>query len=164
MLLFLLYSTAFGLVVCQQDSNEVAFSAGLTHDIAILHAEKVVYDKVFTNVGGGYDNTSGNFNCPVSGVYVFQFHALAHQDKSTWLELYHNAYYIASIYGHTVNDYASGGNSVILKLSKGDQVYVKAVDNSYGTDTNMYGRPDEIYSTFSGYLIAPIYEEIPTVG
>lgn len=44
------------------------------------------------------------------------------------------------------------------------QVYVKAVDNSYGVDTNLYGQPDEVYSTFSGYLIAPIYEEIPTVG
>jgi len=47
---------------------------------------------------------------------------MAHQDKSSWLELYHNAAYIASIYGHTANDYASGGNSVVLKLTKGDQV------------------------------------------
>nr|AZS54114.1 sialic acid binding lectin 8 [Ruditapes philippinarum] len=139
----------------------VAFSAGLTHNVNISHAENVVYDKVFTNIGGGYDNNTGIFNVPTSGIYVFQFHTLSRQDKSSWLELYHNAYYIASIYGHTVNDFASGGNSVVLKLTKGDQVYVKAVDKSYGVDTNIYGRQNEIYSTFSGYMIAPVYEEIP---
>lgn len=159
----LLLCLSVGIVLCQQ-AQEVAFSAGLTHDLTILHAETVVYDKVFTNIGGAYSSTTGMFVCPISGLYVFQFHTLAHQDKSSWLELYHNAYYICSIYGHTANDYASGGNSVVLKLSKGDQVYVKAVDNSYGVDTNLYGQPDEVYSTFSGYLIAPIYEEIPTVG
>lgn len=62
---------------CQQDTtNEVAFSAGLSHDLTILHAEKVVYDKIFTNIGSAYDSTTGNFNCPTSGIYVFQVNLL----------------------------------------------------------------------------------------
>ncbi|XP_045178996.2 complement C1q-like protein 4 [Mercenaria mercenaria] len=152
MLAILIVSAALGLAAGQ--TSEVAFSAGLTHDQTVLHAETIIYDKVYTNVGGGYDATTGVFTCPTAGLYTFQFHTLAHQDKSSWLELYKNQEYIASIYGHTVNDFASGGNSVVLQLTVGDTVYIKAVDNSYGTDTNLYGQPDEVYSTFSGYLIS----------
>lgn len=54
--------------------------------------------------------------------FSLQFHTLAHQDKSTWLELYKNSDYIASVFGHTANDYASAGNSVVLQLANGDQV------------------------------------------
>jgi len=53
---------------------------------------------------------------------AFQFHALTHLDKSTWLELYKNNVYMASLYGHTAADYATGGNSVITQLAKGDEV------------------------------------------
>ncbi|XP_060557880.1 complement C1q tumor necrosis factor-related protein 4-like [Ruditapes philippinarum] len=140
-----------GLVAGQ---GEVAFSAGLTHDQNILHAENVVFDKVFTNIGNGYDATTGIFTCPMAGTYTFQFHTLAHQDKSSWLNLYKNKVYIASIYGHTVNDFAGGSNSVVLPLASGDTVEIRAVDGSYGTDTNLYGQPDEIYTTFSGYRIS----------
>jgi hypothetical protein len=28
----------------------------------------------------------------------------------------------------------------------------------------MYGATDEVYSTFSGYLISPVFEEFPVVG
>ena len=58
-------------VYCQE-GEEVAFSAGLTHDQTILHAERVVYDRIFTNIGAGYDSSTGDFNCPTSGIYVFQ--------------------------------------------------------------------------------------------
>lgn len=45
----------------------------------------------------------------------------------------------------------------------GDEVYVKAVDPTNGASTNMYGATDEVYSTFSGYMVAPVYEEFPSV-
>jgi len=144
--------------------SEVAFSAGLSHNQLLQHAENVKFDKVFTNVGAGYDLSTGVFSCPQSGIYVFQFHMLAQQDAASWLELYHNAYYIASAYGHTANDYAAAGNTVILKLTKGDTVYIKAVDNSYGYDTELYGASDEIYGTFSGYLISGMDQVIPQAG
>ncbi|KAL4217357.1 hypothetical protein ACF0H5_023808 [Mactra antiquata] len=149
-----------GFASCQVNSH-VAFSAGLTHDLTVLHAETIAYDKVFVNLGNAYNPTTGVFTAPEPGLYGFQFHTLAHLDKSTWLELYQNGAYIASAYSHTDNDYATGGNSVVLKLAQGDTVQIKAVDNSYGTDTNMYGQPNEIYSTFSGYLLAPISSEMP---
>ncbi|KAH3747719.1 complement C1q tumor necrosis factor-related protein 6-like [Dreissena polymorpha] len=95
---------------------------------------------------------------------MFQFHTLAHQDKAAWLELYHNQQYIASVYGKTTNDYAMAGNSVILQVNKGDQVYIRAVKARFGIATGLYDQPDEIYSTFSGYLITAIATETPVGG
>merc|ERR1711879_38857 len=142
-----------------QTQQEVAFSAGLTKHEYLAANQIVVYRTIFTNIGGGYDSNTGKFKCPVSGLYVFQFHALSHSGSNMWLELHHNYNYVASIYGHVDNDYASGGNSVILKLSKNDEVYITTTDV-----TDLYGQPTEIYGTFSGYLISSVYEELPIVG
>ncbi|XP_011442511.2 complement C1q-like protein 4 isoform X1 [Magallana gigas] len=154
---------AAALLEVKAETNAVAFSAGLSKNLVLAHTEIVVYDRIFTNVGTGYDSNTGKFRCPTSGVYVFQFHSVANQDKTIWTELWHNGYYICSMYGHTSSDYASGGNSVVLRLTKGDEVYVKAVDPTNGAATNMYGASDEVYSTFSGYMVAPVYEEFPSV-
>ncbi|XP_060063259.1 complement C1q-like protein 2 [Ylistrum balloti] len=146
------------------DPGEVAFSAGLTSMLTLSHTERVKYNRIYTNIGNGYHSDTGTFECPVAGIYVFQFHSVAHQNKAAWLQLYKNFQYVASTYGHTVNDYASTGNSVILHLSKGDEVYIQAVDPIYGYATYLYGANDEVYCTFSGYMISPVYEEIPGNG
>merc|ERR1711997_457796 len=100
---------------CQDNGQEVAFSAGLSHHEYLQANTKVKYDTIFTNVGGGYDSTTGIFTCPTPGLYVFQFHALSHSTSQMWLELHHN-------------DNAAGGNSVILRLAKNDQVYILTTD------------------------------------
>merc|ERR1712121_40925 len=141
------------------EGQEIAFSVGLSHHEYLDANKKVIYDTIFTNVGSAYDTNTGIFNCPVAGLYVFQFHALSHSNSNMWLELYHNYSYVASIWGHVDNDYSAAGNSVILRLAKGDQVYVATADK-----TDLYGQPYEVYGTFSGYLISAIYEELPVVG
>ncbi|XP_076458143.1 complement C1q-like protein 4 [Babylonia areolata] len=153
------------LTVCtvygQNGENEVSFSVGLTQHTSIPGAGVVVYNKVFNNAGNGYSNTTGKFTCPQSGVYVFQVHALAQRDADMWLELYHNFNYVMSLWGHTDNESAAAGNAVVLTLNKGDEVYVTGVD---GYTSELYGTPTEIYVTFSGYLISPVFQEFPTVG
>ncbi|KAL4217383.1 hypothetical protein ACF0H5_023834 [Mactra antiquata] len=145
-------------------TEEVAFSAGITSSQTLHNGERVAFDSLYTNIGSAYDTNTGIFNCPFSGIYLFQVHTMASQDKSSWLELYHNSYYIFSLYGHSNNEYGAASNSVILRLSKGDQVYVRSVNSKYGASTDIYGQVDEIYSTFSGYLLSPVYEDIINIG
>nr|CBX41690.1 putative C1q domain containing protein MgC1q41 [Mytilus galloprovincialis] len=165
MILLIVLAGVFGLAMSQGgDIPAVAFSAGLTRPLNLTHSETVTFDRIFTNIGSGYDSNSGRFRCPQSGIYVFQFHALSKQDKTVWLQLYHNYHYVVSVYGHTANDYSAGGNSVAIHISKGDEVYVMAVDSKNGAKTYMYGATDEVYCTFSGYLISPVFEEYPVVG
>jgi hypothetical protein len=90
------------------------------------------------------------FVAKVPGIYVFHFHALAQQNEEVWLELYHNYIYVNSLYGHSTNGWAGGSNTATLELSMGDTVYVDMKDHS----STLYGAGDEIYCTFSGYLLA----------
>merc|ERR1712212_165740 len=143
----------------QDQGQEVAFSAGLSHHEYLTANQKVKYDTIYTNVGGAYDSSTGIFTCPTPGLYVFQFHALSHSNSNMWLELHHNYNYVSSIWGHVDNDYSAGGNSVILRLAKNDQVYILTADK-----TDLYGQPAEVYGTFSGYLISGVYEEFNVVG
>lgn len=73
--------------------------------------------------------------------------------QAFWLELYHNGEYVNSAFGHTVSSYAYAGNSAILHLFSGDQVYIKA-RNNYQVD--LYGASNQVYATFSGTRLSPI--------
>ncbi|KAL4217381.1 hypothetical protein ACF0H5_023832 [Mactra antiquata] len=139
---------------------EVTFSAGLSHDVTFSEATTIIFDTVFTNIGNAYNPSSGIFLCPETGIYLFQYHLVARQGTSAWLELYHNAYYVNSAYTHTTSEWGAAGNSVIMRLSKGDTMFIRSVKNDNGYTTELYGRSDQIYNTFTGYLLLPVHEHI----
>ncbi|XP_041374212.1 complement C1q-like protein 4 [Gigantopelta aegis] len=141
--------------------QEVAFSVGLTHHLNLTGSQTVVYDEIITNIGAAYDLDSGFFKCPMSGIYVFQFHALSRSDRTVYLQLHHNYNYVVSIWSHTNGEFAAGGNSAILHLTKGDTVSIKSVS---GYSNSLFGKPDEVYCTFSGYMISVVFEEMPIIG
>ena len=72
--------------VHSQGNQEVAFSVGVSKDLTLQHAEKVVYDTVFTNIGAGYNAQTGTFNCPVSGIYVFQVSSYVQHSIQLYIE------------------------------------------------------------------------------
>jgi hypothetical protein len=55
----------------------------MTLNASISDGSAVIYDKAITNLGNGYDATTGTFTAPVEGTYVFHFHALSHSDEVT---------------------------------------------------------------------------------
>ncbi|XP_033728709.1 complement C1q-like protein 3 isoform X2 [Pecten maximus] len=127
----------------------VAFSAGLTHTMSVSSGETIAFDKVFTNIGGGYDISTGNFKAPKSGIYAFTIHGYdANVDKAMWIELKKNSQLLVSISGY--DSHSSAGNSVITYLSAGENVYVQARPNQ---SFSLFGKPDQVYATFSGYMI-----------
>ncbi|XP_063442986.1 uncharacterized protein LOC134723297 [Mytilus trossulus] len=138
-----------------------AFAAGLTKNQNNgVTTTKVTWDKVFTDHGDNFNQTNGVFTAKVSGVYVFNYHGMGQQDEEVWLELYHNYVYVNSLYGHATHGWAGGSNSAALYVAQGDTVYVDMKDHS----TKMFGDADQIYCTFSGYLLAPMVKGSPVVG
>ena len=114
---------------------------------------------MFTNHGGVYNASTGVFTAKVAGLYVFHYHGLAQQDEEVWLELFHNFIYINSLYGHAAHGWAGGSNTATVQMAVGDTVYVDMKDHS----TKMYGDANEVYCTFTGYLLAPMNAN-PVVG
>ena len=60
----------------------------MTHNYNATAYSKMKYDKIFTNIGMGYDVNSGVFTVPTSGVYMFHIHALTQSGESMKLDLY----------------------------------------------------------------------------
>ncbi len=139
----------------------MAFTVALSKHLILLGGEDIIYNKVFTNIGSHYDIGTGKFKAPVAGTYVFQFHGLSRNNKILYLELYHNNKYVTSAFSHAKNDWASGGNDVILHLTAGDTVNIR---DAAKQDSQLSGDDGEIYCTFSGYLIASYDSGTSVVG
>ncbi|XP_060063260.1 cerebellin-2-like [Ylistrum balloti] len=148
----------------------VAFSAGLTNTVSLSSGETIQFDKVFSNVGGGYDVSTGVFTAPKNGIYAFTIHGYdANSDKAMWIELKKNDDLLVSISGY--NSHSSAGNSVITYLSGGENVHVQARPNQ---SFSLFGRVDQVYATFSGYMIGQmdrsqsdsfnIFQNFPAAG
>ena len=54
--------------------TQIAFTAYLDHDLNNLGTDQVLpFNKVLLNDGQGYNNYTGTFVAPVSGVYSFTY-------------------------------------------------------------------------------------------
>ena len=95
-------------------------------------------------------------------MYVFHFHAYCTNiDTVMWLELHHNDVPVASVSGY--NSHTVGSNTIILSLKPGDRVQVKSRD---GQQFSLFGLPDQVYSTFTGFMLhtSKIFMDSGVVG
>ncbi|XP_063043374.1 complement C1q-like protein 2 [Engraulis encrasicolus] len=135
----------------------VAFSASLSASGEVYLKDtdvspSVVYKRVFTNSGNAYDSTTGIFTAPVKGVYFFTFSTFGYSKFLSGAILTKNKEYMVSSYEPLSEGRSgdTGGNSVILTLEAGEQVYMRMWENSQLFD-NLNG-----HTTFSGFLLFPL--------
>ncbi|XP_076110292.1 uncharacterized protein LOC143079045 [Mytilus galloprovincialis] len=162
-----IYTTFSGELVVPEttvdSSVKAAFCVSLTHNMT-LNGDHVVYDKIITNVGNGYDANTGVFTVSVPGLYMIHYHALAQLGKRMWLDLYQNDKYINTAFGEAPSTYADHGNSAILELHVGDKVWVSGRP---GDTVILYGdaSDEQLYATFTAFLLSPAQHGIfTTVG
>ncbi|XP_066285521.1 complement C1q tumor necrosis factor-related protein 3-like [Branchiostoma lanceolatum] len=107
--------------------KKTAFSVGLTVDMNVQQDTDVVFDKIFTNIGGGYNITTGRFTASVHGAYFFSFHGYDYYASfNMWVKLLHNGREVVSIIDYDIDDtHDTASNSVILELAESDQVWLQ---------------------------------------
>uniref|UniRef100_A0A0B7BMG9 C1q domain-containing protein n=2 Tax=Arion vulgaris TaxID=1028688 RepID=A0A0B7BMG9_9EUPU len=148
MFLTVAVSVIVSVIFCANSADGTAFSVGFKTSQTVAAGSTVVYDQVYLNDGNGYNTDTGVFKATKGGIYVFYFVALNVYGYQFLLDLYKNEYYMISAYSQP-SAYNSAGHQLSLRLIKGDRVYIKARILSY-----LLGRPQEVYSTFTGYWIA----------
>lgn len=127
--------------------RKVAFMAGLTENMVSVDDDTdAVFDNVVTNVGDGYDRSTGRFSAPVAGVYEFTVNVAAQGKKKAAVKLLHNAVMVFTVWSESLPLWGAASNTAILTLGRGDQVWLQTVSQfSY-----LHGF---MYSTFSGHLL-----------
>lgn len=108
----------------------------------------VVYDKVITNDGNGYNPLTGIFTAPAEGLYSFSWTTTTQANKCFFTYIAVNGNMIARNHAGTDSVDLSASQTVVVHLKTHDKVNIKVQDN-YFADL-MYGGG---WSTFSGFRI-----------
>ncbi|TRY98935.1 hypothetical protein DNTS_016990 [Danionella cerebrum] len=138
----------------ENKAKNIAFSAGLfssgSQHIGPFETDTtLVFQKVFTNIGNGYDSNTGIFKAPANGVYFFRFyaHAQFHNHNQMAVSLYKDNEIQCSVFATDNNGNANGSNGVVLSLVKDDAVFIKLLKKSWVFDDPLG------YTSFSGFLL-----------
>ncbi|CAG2205983.1 C1QL [Mytilus edulis] len=102
----------------------IAFSVTRKSDITLSPFQTLVFDKVYSNEGGGYNAHTGLFTAPVNGMYYFVVSFLA-AGGSTHLLLLKNNHEVARGYGRGQD--ATGSIVSTVQLKRGDVVRVSEI-------------------------------------
>ncbi|XP_034318364.1 complement C1q-like protein 4 [Magallana gigas] len=139
-----------------QSGHQIAFFSYMSKNIPINTISKhktLVYDRVETNAGKGYDARSGQFTAPESGLYVFHTSTTALDKSHSTIEVVKNGQVKDISWADAMdhNDRAVASTMTILSLTKGDIVSVR-VGITYGgnlLESNQYTR-----MSFSGFKLS----------
>jgi hypothetical protein len=141
-------------VICYRllglQERNTCFSASRSKSKSLGPGEILLFDKVWTNIGNGYNPNTGKFTAPQSGLYQISGTVMSVPGKTLHAYLFKNDKQTVSAYasiGH--NSMTSGTVNMVLKLQKGDTVYMK----HQNITTTMYSS-SSVYCVFSGFLIS----------
>ncbi|VDI11503.1 Hypothetical predicted protein [Mytilus galloprovincialis] len=123
-----------------------AFLATLSKSVNLGQNHVLKFDSIKTNIGDGYDASSGVFTAPRKGTYEFAVNFIT-SNKDEWLELDLIKNNNMVVRGHAAFDkHTSGSLQAILELKKGDRIYI---NHPRGSGL-LHG---EHYTMFSGHYI-----------
>jgi len=115
-------------------SEKIAFHAFLASRIKeTTFGQTVVFNQVETNLGGGYNATTGVFTAPVTGTYVFSLTFGMSQYNSSQSDIGDlfimknnvRSLRVWQLLDSSISESTASGTTV-LSLNKGDQVHLQA--------------------------------------
>ncbi|XP_052799587.1 complement C1q subcomponent subunit B-like [Mya arenaria] len=137
----------------RQFDGNVAFSVWLDHDMTLGSGQVIRFNKIITNEANGYDPNTGHFTCPEAGMYVFSF-MVSQRGNYGELEakLVKNGEHIIDGVAETAHDAQDlqGGNTVALRLQKGDTVAIEEVIGNHVEGWTGYR-----LTSFTGMFVYP---------
>nr|XP_022294885.1 complement C1q-like protein 4 [Crassostrea virginica] len=127
-------------------STRIGFTAGVTSSSSSWSSGTLVFPKVITNVGNGYNPSDGVFTAPRAGVYVFFVNVQSYGSQIIFADIVLNGAIKVKILA--TGNYNAGPNLAVLSLQTGDRVWV---EHYFGQGYSTYF--GGLLTTFSGFLI-----------
>lgn len=124
----------------------VAFYASLKDEFENNAVLK--FADVITNLGGGYDSSSGTFTCKTPGAYYFIFHIVKCAQSLRVDLVLNDQTVVATAVAVDVLHTDTASNSAVVQLKAGDRVCVRLNNSDLSKKHST-----ERLSTFTGYLL-----------
>jgi hypothetical protein len=135
------------LFYSSDSAKKIAFTAGVTSYNSTWNSGTLVFPVVIHNIGDGYNRHTGVFTAPTEGHYVFFVTVVEYDKQHLYVDIVLNGSSKVRAYGHSNAAYQTGANMVVLKLQRGDTVWVRlASGKGYWTHSVPL-------TTFSGFLL-----------
>ena len=110
--------------------------------------ETVIFPTVTYNEGSGYNNSTGKFTAPVSGLYAFAKQTCEAPDTYSYTAFVHNGQSVlSSMNTGPPNYHTCYGAQVFVRMARGDQMWVGIVSRS------QFYYNSQLQPSFSGSLI-----------
>ena len=132
--------------LAQSGFTAVAIGKKQTGDVG----ELVIFHEVTTNMNNHFSLATNVFTCRYPGVYFFTFTIGVATNADPIIGLMKNGQKIvasATRTGEEPNNLSQSGNSTLLDLQAGDQVWLQFLNG--GTQVYIAGK----YTSFTGYLL-----------
>ncbi|XP_060606791.1 heavy metal-binding protein HIP-like isoform X1 [Ruditapes philippinarum] len=125
----------------------VGFNARLSSTKTVSQGDKVVFEIVMINKGEGYDNSTGIFTAPYTGLYFFSVHVCSGTGSYVSYAIYQDGSQLTRSSQYDNYVYSCSSVSTIAIVNKDEQVWVQIEETSlFFTDVIRS-------NTFSGYLL-----------
>ncbi|CAG2244952.1 unnamed protein product [Mytilus edulis] len=108
-----------------REQGKASFLQHRLHHIRILLDMKLLYlTKIWLNMGGAYDNDTGVFTAPKTGLYSISTTVMSYTSSHLHCDLWKNNEKLVRAFG---TKYSTGTLNVVVALKKSDTVYVKHI-------------------------------------
>ncbi|XP_078322275.1 complement C1q-like protein 3 isoform X3 [Crassostrea virginica] len=127
--------------------RKVAFTVAVKSSSASLYSKTLIFDHIISNVGNGYNPSTGVFTAPRAGTYVFYVAAVEYSTYYLTLDIVINSAAKVRLVGYNSASYQTGTNMVSQYLRRGDDVHIKH------TGGKGYYSMTVPATTFTGFMI-----------
>lgn len=123
-----------------EQSNIVAFYAYMGTDEPIQKHKTLIFDVEKMDKGKGYNNDTGVFMAPTSGLYIFSFTIHSNRNSYGSYELVVNHEVLDAIFNDSSNNGELSGSTAVIPVwvNIGDVVYVRTHSTYDGTSGYIY--------------------------
>lgn len=147
----------------RQNGNMIGFTSKISAHLNGLGSQHtIIFDSVQTNYGNAYDNTTGYFKAPETGIYAFFSNIMSESGNGNEYietEIVKNGDQIAEMYSGGSALYDSTSNMAVTSLNEGDHVWVR-VHGGWSSNFAIHC----CFSTFSGFLLGYYEGDVFPIG
>ncbi|XP_052761745.1 complement C1q tumor necrosis factor-related protein 3-like [Mya arenaria] len=128
----------------------VYFHARSPQTTSLSTSEVIVYKTVEANQGNGYSATTGKFNAPVRGLYLFFMHTCTPSTKYGYLQIAKEGSALMASMHYDKDSFTCSSSQAFVQLDAGESVWVQC--SLGGSNIQLYEDANR-WTSFGGALI-----------